>query len=544
MPSAVWLAFSFQQQPTKGRTHMKEITLPVMALKEALAGLNKIVARKATLPVLQSVRLARNADGIVSLMGTDLDAFATYTAKEPSPGPAVELLLPLDQLVKTAKSLSAEGTIGFSQDGKEKVKLRYSIGASLVERSINSLPAGEFPPVPTIKQHSLPLEPGFGLALRQALECCSDDSARRILQGACLDVRDKQFHYIVGTNGRCLFSANSFCFDLEKPVVIPDSKFLAWPDLLEDELATLAVKPGQDEVPAKDGQPAIEARPGWVKLECGRWTFVTKEIQGQFPNWKQVMPETSGKWTRVELSDEAMKQLLLVTPSLPGDDSLNRPIRLRVEPHQISVEGQNRDDSTWTSIPIQGVKVTGDPVSVGLNRTYFTNALRFGLKELEIEAELSPVVFSHDGKRLVIMPINLNGPATLQALSKARPTSAAAPGTKPAAEQTAPPKQPGSPTEERTNMPENTSTLPPRGNMTGNGNGNGNGATRKHEETDSALNAVTDKIDSIKSSLRQAITELTEAQSLIKTAAKEKRATEKEVESVRAALRSLQKVEI
>ena len=520
----------------------KEIVIPVCELKAALPGLSKIVSKKSALPGLQAVRLARDAEGKISLLGTDLDAFAIYTAKEPSPGPAVELLLPLDQLAKTAKSLSSEGTIGFSQDGKEKVTLRYSIGASPVERSINSLPPGEFPPVPTVKQHSLPLEPGFGLALRQALECCSEDSDRYILRGACLDVRDKQFHYIVGTNGRCLFSANSFCFDLEKPVVIPASKFLAWPDLLEDEPATLAVEPGQEEVPAKDGQPGIEARPGWVKLQSGRWTFITKEIQGQFPNWKQVMPETSGKWTRVELSDEAMKQLLLVTPSLPGDESLNRAIRLRVEPHQISVEGQNREDATWTSIPIQGVKVTGDPVAVGLNRTYFTNALRFGLKELEIEAELSPVVFSNGGKRLVIMPINLNRPATVKAPPKPQPTSAAAPGTKPAAEQTAPPEQPGSPTEERTNMPENTSTLPPRGNLTG--SGNGNGATRKHEETDSALNAVTDKIDSIKSSLRQVITELTEAQSLIKTAAKEKRATEKEVESVRTALRSLQKVEI
>jgi hypothetical protein len=51
-------------------------------------------------------------------------------------------------------------------------------------------------------------------------------------------------------------------------------------------------------------------------------------------------------------------------------------------------------------------------------------------------------------------------------------------------------------------------------------------------------------IDSIKSNLRQVMTELTEAQSLIKVAAKEKRSTEKEVESIRAALRSLQKVEL
>ena len=277
------------------------------------------------MPVLQHVRLARDTEGKISIQATDLDAFATYTAKEPLPGPAVDMLVPLDQLAKTVKTLNSEGTIGFIQDGKDKVKLRYSIGGSMVERSLNTLPADEFPPAPTVNQPSIPLEPGFGLALRQALECCSEDSSRRILNGACLDVTDKKFHYIVGTNGRCLFSANSFCFDLKKSVVIPDSKFLEWPDLMDEEPASLSVEPGQEEEPAKNGKPAKEAKPGWIKLQSGRWTFITKEIDGKFPNWKQVIPETSSKWTRMNLSDEAIKQLLLVTPSLPGDDSHESP---------------------------------------------------------------------------------------------------------------------------------------------------------------------------------------------------------------------------
>jgi hypothetical protein len=103
--------------------------------------------------------------------------------------------------------------------------------------------------------------------------------------------------------------------------------------LLDDEPASLSVEPGEEEVPAKNGKPAIEAKPGWIKLESGRWTFITKEILGTFPNWKQVNPEITSKWTRVQLSDSAIKQLLLVTPSLPGDDGINRPVRLRVEPH-------------------------------------------------------------------------------------------------------------------------------------------------------------------------------------------------------------------
>ena len=40
-------------------------------------------------------------------MATDLDAFATYTVKEPQSGPAVEILMPLDQLTKTVKGMKA-----------------------------------------------------------------------------------------------------------------------------------------------------------------------------------------------------------------------------------------------------------------------------------------------------------------------------------------------------------------------------------------------------------------------------------------------------
>ena len=346
---------------------MKEIILPVMALKEALPGLNKIVSKRAALPVLQHIRLARNAEGIISIQATDLDSFCTYTAKEPQPGPAIEMLVPLDQLARTAKSLKPEDTIAFIQDGKDKVKLHHSIGGSLVERNLNTLPADQFPPQPTINQPAIPLEPGFGLALRQALECCSEDTSRAILKGACLDVTDRKFHYVVGTNGRYLFSANSFCFDLQKSVVIPDSKFLEWPDLLDEELVSLSVEPAKEEQPASESEPYKAAEPGWIKLQSGCWTFITKEIDGQFPNWKQVIPETGGKWTRIQLSDESIKQLVLVVPSLPGDDSPNRPIRLRVESNQLVVEGQNLDDATWTSIPIQNVTITGKPVMVALS---------------------------------------------------------------------------------------------------------------------------------------------------------------------------------
>lgn len=525
----------------------QEIVIPVSDLKAALPGLSKIVGKSRTLPVLQSVLVSRDAEGKVSLMATDLDAFATYTLKEPQTGPALNILMPFDQLTKTAKSMKPEGTITLIPDGKEKVKLWYSIAGNQVRQSVNSLPADEFPPVPKINQPSIPLEAGFGLALRQALHCCSEDSSRYILKGACLDVRESKLHYVVASNGRCLFSANSFCFDLKKSVIIPDSKFLEWPDLLGEEPAYLSVEPGEEAQPAKDGKPGQEGTAGWVKLESGRWTFITKEIYGEYPSWKQVLPETGGKWTRINLSDEAIKQLVLVTPNLPGDDGLNHAVRLRITDQYLNVEGRNRDDEDWTSIPVDA-EVKGKPVTVGLNRRYLLNALRFGLNQIEIEDPLSPVVFSKGGKKMVIMPVNLEGPK-VKAATPAQPNSGATTATTattPPVEQTAPQEQPGTPTEERTDMPRQAARATTPEPMTtfqpiepahnnGNGNGNGNG---------SAVTSLVEHVEQIKESLKSVIRDLTTVIDTVKAAEKEKRTSDKEIDAIRTKLRQIQNVTI
>jgi hypothetical protein len=116
----------------------------------------------------------------------------------------------------------------------------------------------------------------------------------------------------------------------------------------------------------------------------------------------------------------------------------------------LNVEGRNRDDEDWTSIPVDAV-VKGRPVTVALNRRYLLNALRFGLNQVEMEDPLSPVVFSNGGRKMVIMPVKLDGP--VKAATPAQSKSGATTATTPTAEQTAPPENLGVPTEERTDMP-------------------------------------------------------------------------------------------
>jgi hypothetical protein len=166
---------------------------------------------------------------------------------------------------------------------------------------------------------------------------------------------------------------------------------------MDEEPCNLSVEPGKEEQKAKNGQPFKAAEPGWVKFESPRWTFITKEIQGQYPNWRQVIPTTDSKWTKVFLSSEAIEQMLQVIPRLPGDDGINRAVRLRAQAHQLVLDGRNKEDDDWTSIPVQMVNITGKPVTFALNRIYLLQALKFGLNTMEVEDPLSPIVLSNAG---------------------------------------------------------------------------------------------------------------------------------------------------
>ena len=306
----------------------------------------------------------------------------------------------------------------------------------------------------------------------------------------------------------------------------------------------MSVEPGQEAEPAKDGKPAVEATAGWVKLESGRWTFITREIYGEFPDWKQVMPETSGKWTRINLSDEAIKQLVLVTPNLPGGDGLNQPVRLRITAHYLNVEGRNKDDEDWTSIPVDAA-VKGKPVTVALNRRYLLNALRFGLNELEIEDDLSPVVFSKGGKKMVIMPVKLDGP--VKVTTPAQPNSGATPPQRHQQQNTASPAENGGDNRRKDRHAQNSQS-----NHTGTHDHVPTRRNPRHQQQRqwerqrerSAIKSLVDHVEQIKENLKNVIRDLTTVVDAVKTAEKEKRTTDKEIDAIRTKLRQIQKVTI
>ena len=87
-----------------------------------------------------------------------------------------------------------------------------------------------------------------------------------------------------------------------------------------------------------------------------------------------------------------------------------------------------------------------------------------------------------------------------------------------------------------------TMTAPERGNLRANNNNNNGQA--EGENSRSAFKTALEHIDRIKTNLRDVLSDLSEAVSLLKAAEKEQKSSAKEIDAIRNKLREIQSVEI
>jgi DNA polymerase III sliding clamp (beta) subunit (PCNA family) len=416
-----------------------------------------------------------------------------------------------------------------------ETRIRYSVAGSYIDRLMTHLPTQEWPEVKVINDEPIVLDHSFKQALWEALECCSGDSSRYVLNGACLDTRGQEGHYIVGTDGRHLFAANTFHFTLREPLIVPGRKFISWPGFMNDGSWKLRVLPAirpQKEDPK--GEPKQQGP--WFQIESDRWSYLARAIDGEFPNWKQAASINTENWTRVTLQQSSIDMMLNTVPLLPGGDESDHGITL-LAGNGLVLKAKGQDQTDWTSVTVPDTSVVGKAVQVSINRAYLTKALRFGLGRIEMNDPLSPVVFCNPAKTMVVMPLRMDTPPIEPApVQEPEPSSPAPPSAVEVA---------NNPTVERkiimtTNSAPETTTAPERGNL----RVHPRNTPRAETDSRSAFKTAIESLDRIKTDLRDVIGDLTDLGCLLKAAEKEQKSSAKEIEAVRAKLREIRSVEI
>ena len=201
-----------------------------------------------------------------------------------------------------------------------------------------------------------------------------------------LDVSDRSGHYLVATDGRHLFRANSFALPVPESVTISKHRLLAWTGLIELPWA-LATRKADDRT--------------LVRIVAGPWTLTAKTLKGAYPNWRQVVPRAEQHRTTVTLPEDHDFAKLVI--SLPVAEAKDQSVDLVIEGGSVSV----RDSAGKNTIPLAGAKACGSDLAIRVDRTYLAKALNYGLTCIGLNDATSPLHFTREGRQMVVMPIRL-----------------------------------------------------------------------------------------------------------------------------------------
>ncbi|TLD71664.1 DNA polymerase III subunit beta [Phragmitibacter flavus] len=486
---------------------MNPIPLPIAELKSALTGLSKIINRHATLPALQMIHIERNKDGWLCLTGTDLDRFVTVRFEQPSQGEPLVVLAHYDELQRLTKACAKNETLLLSPGSPNHTLVKFSVANGTGEAKINSVPTGEFPEIPKVRGKAVPLPDNMRTSLHEAMACASTDESRYVLHGAFIDTTKPDAHYIVATDGRHLYSSNSFNLAMNVPLNIPKHKFLGWRDFNLD-----------GEWQLKVGEPLNKDESPLVQINSRRWRFITKQIGGNYPNWKQVVPDAKHTRCILQLDPGKLDQVLQIIDSLPCHDDKFRTIGLSWRNNRLCLKAKEQILGEWLARPVPLLKGEGPDMTVFCNRTLLTKALQFGLSAIHLIDDISPLRFTSGGKQMIVMPIRAQAANPSERPSTTPPPRRESPAPLP------PPSAPRTPYHPIPTPPQSPRLQP------------------EPSPTEDPFEEALQQINAVKETLRSSLGTINSLTNTVKQMRADRRSTTRDLQSFRNTLRTLQKV--
>jgi DNA polymerase-3 subunit beta len=376
-----------------------KLTIAKSELQKGLTRIQAIVEKRNSMPILANVLLEAEGDGEsggLLLSATDLEVGirGRHAASVVTPG---GLTVAAKKFFEIVRELPDEDIV------LESTANSYlDIRCARSHFTLAGTAAEEYPTLPSFSPEStVPVQSeALSTMVERTMYAASVDETRYNLNGVHLEVvGDTGKIRMVATDGhrlamseRALGSDLSGLASLGSGVIIP-RKGLA-------ELKRLL-----DEDDVEEVELAFEGNSGLARK--GDVTLVMRMIEGEFPNYDQVLPKeiTVHVVVASDLLVQALRRVVLLS------SERSRAIKFELSEGQLVVSSNNPD--LGDASDELDVDYSGEPLSIGFNARYLMDALgslhskevRIGLQNDLSPAQLTP---TNDEESLaVVMPMRL-----------------------------------------------------------------------------------------------------------------------------------------
>lgn len=495
------------------------------SLREALQGLRVLKLSKQTLPFLRQV-LVVGDEASVEFTGTNLDQFLTYHGTGVSPTPT-RILVPYDILHEVAKESDAGSEIKIETENPAFIW--YQASGVALSKTFQPVDVDEFTPVPVSEGDSITLPEGVLNSMQEALNCASTDATRYILNSVYLDA-----HAVVATDGRQLYRRNSLDLPMPQGAIFPASAVVSI--LPHGETARLWLW-------------SREERP-FAQITVGRWQWITKLVEGKFPEYQQVIPKLDEYGVLLRVSEADAGRILSVLPKLPGFKDKDSKVVLSVTEKGAVLRTAPGLPKVHLDLD-RSELVRNGSADVAFNSRYFLSALQTGMRELHVRDHVCPLVMADTQRIHMWMP--LRDVVTKQETPKAADTSsdqASESSSRIVSPSPAVPVSAVTETNVSSTLTNSRTTMVASNNTPVSETNEHTGKSRvlapriASEAPASAADAVQEKLQRLRDLLRDVQGEIAGVQGLIRESARQYKALERDHENLKKNIRALREVPV
>lgn len=358
-------------------------------LVSKLSVISRAVSTRAATQSLSGI-LVDASNGSVSLSATDLEMGLKTDLKTDLEGSGM-VLLPGRLFAELARSLGDADVEIELRESERDVEIRCG-GSSF---HLRTLPSEDFPALPEEEGEPLRI-PAAALAATVELVAgaASRDDMRPVLTGVLVSASGSEMTMVATDSYRLAVKRT----ELEEPIGGEIEANI--PARALRELGRIVSTDGVEQV-------SVALQRNQAVFRAGDTVLTTRLIEGQFPNFRQLLPESYEHDVRLP-----RPELLEVTRRVSQLAQRNAPLRLSFAPGELTVAASTPDvGDAEETMP---AAFEGEPLEIGFNPDF----LREGIESVEGDEILvrliSPLrpgllqpVDSEDFRYLV-MPIRLN----------------------------------------------------------------------------------------------------------------------------------------
>lgn len=346
----------------------------VLSVFQSVSG---IVERRHTLPILANVMLRKTGNAL-QFTTSDLEIQIRTTAELDGDSGSFTTTVGARKLIDILRTMPADQTVTLESSQN---KLILKGGKS--KFTLQTLPAEDFPLV----QEAANFGPAFSVPQKTLKELLGQVSfamavhdIRYYLNGILFVAEGKQLSLVATDGHRLAFASATLDVDVPKQeVILPRKTVLEMQRLLSDA----------------EGAIEMQFASNQAKFTFGGMEFVTKLVEGKFPDYNRVIPKNHKNG--IVLGRQPLLASLQRTAILTSDKF--KGVRLNIDPGTLRVASNNAEQEE--AVDELDIDYNGDSIEIGFNVTYLIDVLT-NMEQDMVKVELS----DSNSSALVTIPDN------------------------------------------------------------------------------------------------------------------------------------------